>query len=118
MKAIIKVSHLRTDDALYCRGDTVDFPEERIVQLGSSVERIDAIVETPQETEDETVADDTANESESGTDDDGAGDTDTSGNEPVSETDDEAEVVDSTDVEEEDPVKADKPKQKRGRPKR
>lgn len=116
MKAIIKVSHLRTDDALYCRGDTVDFPEERIVQLGSSVERIDAIVETPQETEDETVADDTANESESGTDDDGAGDTDTSGNEPVS--DDEAEVVDSTDVEEEDPVKADKPKQKRGRPKR
>jgi hypothetical protein len=82
MKAIVKVSQLRTDDALYRRGDTVDFPEERIVQLGSSVERIGIIVETPREVEDVP------------------------------------EVADSTDVEEEAPVEADKPKQKRGRPKR
>lgn len=108
MKAIVKVSHLRTDEALYCRGDTVDFPDERIVQLGSSVERIDTIVETLQETEDETVADDTANEPDSGTDDDEVS---------ADEDEDVAEVVDSTDVEE-DAVKADKPKQKRGRQKR
>lgn len=108
MKAIVKVSHLRTDEALYCRGDTVDFPDERIVQLGSSVERIDTIVETLQETEDETVADDTANEPDSGTDDDEVS---------ADEDEDVAEVVDSTDVEE-DTVKADKPKQKRGRQKR
>lgn len=114
MKAIVKVSHLRTDEALYCRGDTVDFPDERIVQLGSSVERIDTIVETLQETEDETVADDTANEPDSGTDDDGAGDADEVS---ADEDEDVAEVVDSTDVEE-DTVKADKPKQKRGRQKR
>lgn len=81
MKAIVKVSHLRTDDALYCRGDTVDFPEERIAQLGSSVERIDPIVDAVQEMEDVP------------------------------------EVTDPTDIEEE-PVEADKPKQKRGRPKR
>jgi len=42
MKAVVKVSHLRTDDALYCRGDIVDYPEERIIQFGSSVKRIDS----------------------------------------------------------------------------
>lgn len=64
MKATVKVSHLRTDDALYCRGDIIDFPEERIMQLGSSVERIDAIVETPQETEDEPEVVDSADTEE------------------------------------------------------
>ena len=43
MEAVVKVSHLQTDDAMYRRGDVVDFPEERIVQLGSSVERLEPV---------------------------------------------------------------------------
>lgn len=40
MEAIVKVSHLVTDDGKYDRGDLLDLPEERIISLGSSVERV------------------------------------------------------------------------------
>lgn len=57
MKAVVKVSHLKTDDALYCRGDIVDFPEERITQLGSSVKRVEPepSVDEPEGDEPEVV---------------------------------------------------------------
>lgn len=40
MKATTLVSHLHMDDAMHVKGDIVDYPEERIVQLGSSVKAI------------------------------------------------------------------------------
>lgn len=68
MKAVVKVSHLRTDDALYRRGDTVDLPEERIMQLGSSVVRTEPepeVVEEPAtEPEGDAVAEESAAEIE------------------------------------------------------
>lgn len=54
MQAIVKVSHLKTEDAMYRRGDIVDFPEERIKQLGSSVA---AIAVAPVEPEEVVVED-------------------------------------------------------------
>lgn len=47
MKAIVKVSHLQMDDARYDRGDVIDVSEERIKQLGSSVEAVITINKEP-----------------------------------------------------------------------
>ena len=55
MKANVLVSHLWMDDGRHVKGDIVDYPPDRIRQLGSSVKSIDIFPEPEQEPVQEPV---------------------------------------------------------------